>query len=89
MAFLKANNCFITKSKHKMKKLVLMLAVAFSMSFVACGNKEAAAEAEATPEVAEVTEVVEAATDSCCAAADSCCADTVVAAAAEVAEAAN
>ena len=29
-----------------MKKLVLMLAVVFSMSFFACGNKEAAAEAE-------------------------------------------
>ena len=27
-----------------MKKLVLMLAVVFSMSFFACGNKEAAAE---------------------------------------------
>ncbi|MDE6196983.1 MAG: hypothetical protein K2F91_03845 [Muribaculaceae bacterium] len=30
-----------------MKKLVLMLAVVFSMSFFACGNKEQAAEAEA------------------------------------------
>lgn len=30
-----------------MKKLVLMLAVVFSMSFFACGNKEAAAETEA------------------------------------------
>lgn len=83
MPFLKTNNCFITKSKHKMKKLVLMLAVAFSMSFFACGNKEAAAEAEAAaPEVVE--EVAEVVADSCCNAADSCCADTVVAAAAEV-----
>ena len=89
MAFLKANNCFITKSKHKMKKLVLMLAVAFSMSFVACGNKEAAAEAETAAAPEGVEEVAEVVTDSCCAAADSCCADTVVAAAAEVAEAAN
>lgn len=64
-----------------MKKLVLMLAVAFSMSFFACGNKEAAA-----PEVVEevVEEVAEEVADSCCNAADSCCADTVVAAAAEV-----
>ncbi len=86
MAFLKANNCFITKSKHKMKKLVLMLAVAFSMSFVACDNKEAAVEAEAAaPEVVE--EVAEVVADSCCAAADSCCADTVVSA--EVVEAAQ
>lgn len=64
-----------------------MLAVAFSMSFVACGNKEAAVEAEeaAAPEVVE--EVAEVVADSCCAAADSCCADTVVAA--EVVEAAQ
>ncbi|MDE6207004.1 MAG: hypothetical protein K2M55_04270 [Muribaculaceae bacterium] len=41
-----------------MKKLVLMLAVAFSMSFFACGNKEQAAEAEAPVEEAPV-EVVE------------------------------
>ena len=36
-----------------MKKLVLMLAVVFSMSFFACGNKEQAAEAPAVEEVAE------------------------------------
>lgn len=41
-----------------MKKLVLMLAVVFSMSFFACGNKEAAAETEATDTVAVETEVV-------------------------------
>lgn len=40
-----------------MKKLVLMLAVVFSMSFFACGNKEAAAEVEvAADTVAVVTE---------------------------------
>lgn len=42
-----------------MKKLVLMLAVVFSMSFFACGNKEAAAEAEvAADTVAVETETV-------------------------------
>ena len=39
-----------------MKKLVLMLAVVFSMSFFACGNKEAAAEAEATVDTVAVVE---------------------------------
>lgn len=39
-----------------MKKLVLMLAVVFSMSFFACGNKEAAAE---TVEAADTVAVVE------------------------------
>ena len=49
-----------------MKKLVLMLAVVFSMSFFACGNKEQAAEAteetaveEAAPVAEEVAEVAE------------------------------
>lgn len=41
-----------------MKKLVLMLAVVFSMSFFACGNKEQAAEAEA-PATEEVVAPVE------------------------------
>ena len=38
-----------------MKKLVLLAAVVFSVSMIACGNKEQAAEAveEATPEVVE------------------------------------
>ena len=44
-----------------MKKLVLMLAVAFSMSFFACGNKEAAAETEAAAEETVDTVVVAAA----------------------------
>ena len=47
-----------------MKKLVLMLAVVFSMSFFACGNKEAAAETEAPAEEAVVEEVVEAVVDT-------------------------
>ncbi len=43
-----------------MKKLVLMLAVVFSVSLFSCGNKEQAAEAEATQEVTEeVSPVVE------------------------------
>ena len=41
-----------------MKKLVLMLAVVFSMSFFACGNKEQAAETEA-PAAEEVAAPVE------------------------------
>ena len=51
-----------------MKKLVLMLAVVFSMSFFACGNKEQAAETEAAEapveEVAPVAEEVTVAVDS-------------------------
>ena len=62
-----------------MKKLVLMLAVAFSMSFVAC-NKEANTEAAAPV----VEEAVEVAVDTV--AADTVAADTIVAAAAVVAE---
>lgn len=64
-----------------MKKLVLMLAVAASMSFFACGNKEAAQEAETTEPVA-VEEVVAAAVDSVAP-------DTVAVAAEEVVEAAT
>ena len=51
-----------------MKKLVLMLAVVFSMSFFACGNKEQAAETEVAEapvdEVAPVAEEVTVAVDS-------------------------
>lgn len=67
-----------------MKKLVLMLAVVFSMSFFACGNKEQAAEAtvEETPAVEEVAEVVAAEVDSITP-------DSVEAAVAEVAEVAT
>ena len=44
-----------------MKKLVLMLAVVFSMSFFACGNKEAAAETEVPADTVAVEEVAAAA----------------------------
>lgn len=49
-----------------MKKLVLMLAVVFSMSFFACGNKEQAAETEApaTEEEAPAAEEIAVAVDS-------------------------
>lgn len=51
-----------------MKKLVLMLAVVFSMSFFACGNKEQATEATAEEvaieEAAPVAEEVAVAVDS-------------------------
>lgn len=51
-----------------MKKLVLTLAVVFSMSFFACGNKEQAAETEAAEatveEVAPVAEEAVVAVDS-------------------------
>ncbi len=40
-----------------MKKLVLMLAVVFSMSFFACGNKEAAAETEVAADTVAVETV--------------------------------
>lgn len=60
-----------------------MLAVAFSMSFFACGNKEAAAET-AEEAVDTVAVVEEAAAEVVC---DSCAQDTVVAEVAEVAEA--
>ncbi|MDE6121384.1 MAG: hypothetical protein K2F63_06305 [Muribaculaceae bacterium] len=65
-----------------MKKLVLMAAVVFSMSFFACSNKEQAAEAEA-PVVEEVA-VEEAEAPACC---DSTATDTIVAEVAEVAAA--
>lgn len=56
--------CIVFESKQlfyylnetKMKKLVVMLAVVFSMSFVACGNKEAATETTAPEEVVEAVE---------------------------------
>lgn len=66
-----------------MKKLVLMLAVAFSMSFFACGNKEAAAEA-AAEEAVDTVVVVEAAAEEL---VDTLTQDTVVAEVVEAAEA--
>ena len=62
-----------------MKKLVLLLAVVFSVSLFSCGNAE---KAEATDSVAAATAVE--AVDS--AAADTAAADTVAPAAAEEAK---
>ena len=54
-----------------MKKLVLMLAVVFSMSFFACGNKEQAAETEvAEAPVEEVAPVAVEATEAVAAVAE-------------------
>ncbi|MDE6194253.1 MAG: hypothetical protein K2M83_09765 [Muribaculaceae bacterium] len=63
-----------------MKKIVLALAVVFSVALVSCGNKQAAAEDSAN---AVVEEAVEVAVDS----VNDSTVDTVVAAAAEVVEA--
>lgn len=57
-----------------MKKLVLLLAVVFSVSLFSCGGAKTEAAAEATDSVAADTVQV---ADSCC--ADTCCADTVAA----------
>ncbi|MBD5261038.1 MAG: hypothetical protein HDS38_02770 [Bacteroides sp.] len=62
-----------------MKKIVLALAVVFSVALVSCGNKQAAA--EDTAAAVEVTEEVAVAVDS----VNDSTVDTVVAAAAEVA----
>ena len=60
-----------------MKKLVLLLAVVFSVSLFSCGGaKTEAAGADTAAVAADTVEVV----DSCCAdtcAADSCAADSV------------
>ena len=60
-----------------MKKLVLLLAVVFSVSLFSCGGAKTEADAADTAAVAaDTVEVV----DSCCAdtcAADSCAADSV------------
>ena len=63
-----------------MKKIVLALAVVFSVALVSCGNTQAAAEDTAA---AVVEEAVEVAVDS----VNDSTVDTVVAAAAEVVEA--
>ena len=60
-----------------MKKLVLLLAVVFSVSLFSCGNGEK--KAEATDSVAADTVVVAAKVDSVVAPVDSAAADTVVA----------
>ncbi len=60
-----------------MKKLVLLLAVVFSVSLFSCGNGEK--KAEATDSVVAVEEVVAAEVDTVVAPVDSAAADTVVA----------
>ncbi len=74
-----------------MKKLVLLLAVTFSVSLFSCGNKAAetteAPEAEATEVVAEGVEVATPCCENEGCVADSCSADSCCAAAAEVVEA--
>lgn len=60
-----------------MKKLVLLLAVVFSVSLFSCGNGEK--EAEATDSVVAAEEVVAAEVDTVVAPVDSAAADTVVA----------
>jgi len=69
--FLKLKNIVLLLNLEKMKKLVLLLAVVFSVSLFSCGG----AKTEAAAEVAEVVDTT--AVDTCC--ADTCCADTVVA----------
>lgn len=59
-----------------MKKLVLLLAVVFSVSLFSCGGAKTEAAADTAAVAADTVEVV----DSCCAdtcAADSCAADSV------------
>ena len=67
-----------------MKKLVLFLAVAFSVSLFSCGGSDKKAEVDtvAAEEVAVVEEVVD--TTACC--GDSVCADSCAAAAEAVVE---
>lgn len=60
-----------------MKKLVLLLAVVFSVSLFSCGNGEK--KAEATDSVVAAEEVVACEVDTVVAPVDSAAADTVVA----------
>lgn len=69
-----------------MKKLVLVLAVAFSASLFSCSGKADKAAVTATDSAAVVTEEVEVAVVNDTVAPDSVVTDTVVAAAAEVAQ---
>ena len=76
-----AQNCFNIKSKRKMQKLVLMLAVLFSVSLFSCGSSDKAAEAADSAVVVEEAVVEEvavvdsAACDSACAASAAVVAD--------------
>lgn len=57
--------CFITKYRDEMKKVFLMLAVAFSMTMFSCTNNAEKAEEATTEEApAVVEEVVEAAPEA-------------------------
>lgn len=68
---------------NKMKKLVFLLAVAFSAALYSCGNKAEETATEATDAATDATEVVEAAVEE---AVDTVTGDTIVAT--EVVEAA-
>ena len=68
-----------------MKKLVLLLAVVFSVSLFSCGGSQKAQEVAADSAAGVVEEAVVEVADSCCA-GDSCCADSAAAVAVEVAE---
>ena len=63
-------NIVLLLNQKNMKKLVLLLAVAFSMSLVSCGG--AKADAEAADSVATDSVVVEE-VDSCCGDSAACC----------------
>lgn len=67
------------KIEKEMKKIVLALAVVFSVALVSCGNKAAEAQDSAVEVVEEVAVAVDSVNDSTV--------DTAVAAAAEVVEA--
>lgn len=87
VAFLK-QPIVLLLNQNEMKKLVLLAAVVFSVSMIACGNKEQAAEAaEAAQDAA--ADAVETVQDTVVAVVDSITPDsaTVVEAAAEVVEA--
>lgn len=62
-----------------MKKVFLMLAVAFSMTMFSCANKQAenTEATEEAPVVETVEEAVVAEPDSACCAMDSCCNEVV------------
>ena len=63
-----------------MKKLVLFLAVAFSVSLFSCGGSDKKAEAADSAEVVAVEEVAVVEVDSAACCADSACVDSCAAA---------